>query len=130
MCHLLKRFKLLFPVIILLATVMPACGPMATGAPTPTSPSSTVARIAFASNRDGNSEIYVMNVDGSDLTRLTNNPTNDGYPAWSPDGERIAFISDRDGNREIYLMNADGSGQTNLTNNPAHDRSPAWQPGS
>jgi hypothetical protein len=84
--------------------------------------------IAFASNRDGNWEIYVMNADGSGVTRLTNNPADDRVPSWSPDGRRIAFDSKRDGNYEIYVMNADGSGQTNLTNNPADDYMPSWSP--
>jgi hypothetical protein len=85
-------------------------------------------RIAFTSNRDGNWEIYVMNADGSGVTRLTNNPAEDDLPSWSPDGRRIAFASNRDGNREIYVMNADGSGQINLTNNPAYDGVPSWSP--
>jgi hypothetical protein len=85
-------------------------------------------RIAFASNRDGNFEIYVMNADGSGVTRLTNNPANDWQPSWSPDGRRIAFVSDRNGNPKIYVMNADGSGQTNLTNNPGIDWDPSWSP--
>ncbi len=69
--------------------------------------------------RDGNFEVYVMNVDGSGQVRLTNNPAWDGDPTWSPDGSQIAFQSFRDGNWEIYVMNADGSGQTNVTNHPA-----------
>jgi dipeptidyl aminopeptidase/acylaminoacyl peptidase len=78
-------------------------------------------KIAFASNRDGNWEIYVVNADGSGSQRLTNNPATDLRPRWSPDGTKIAFQSDRDGNQEIYSMNPDGSGQTNLTHNPADD---------
>ena len=85
-------------------------------------------RIAFHSDRDGNYEIYVMNADGSGVTRLTNNSIDDLNPAWSPDGRRIAFHSDRDGNFEIYVMNADGSGVTRLTNNSAYDGDPAWSP--
>ena len=84
--------------------------------------------IAFSSNRDGNFEIYVMKADGSQQTRLTNNPAFENRPSWSPDGERIAFISDRDGNREIYFMKADGSQQTRLTNNSAFDARPMWRP--
>ncbi len=95
-------------------------------------------QITFVSDRDEpnpstctlscNSEIYVMNADGSGQTRLTNNPAADSGPTWSPDGSKIAFSSDRDGNSDIYVMNADGSGQTRLTDNPAGDAGPIWSP--
>jgi Tol biopolymer transport system component len=85
-------------------------------------------KIAFTSYRDSNSEIYVMNADGTGQTRLTNNPTSDIEPAWSPDGTKIAFASDRDGEFEIYTMNADGTGQTRLTNKPSSNADPAWSP--
>jgi hypothetical protein len=83
-------------------------------------------KLAFASNRDGNSEIYTMNPDGSGVTRLTTNPALDATPAWSPDGGQIAFTSTRNGNSEIYVMNADGSAQTRVTSHPASDTSPGW----
>ena len=87
------------------------------------------AQIAFASYRNGNDEIYVMDADGKNPRRLTNNPMSDLDPAWSPDGKKIAFQSDRDGNDEIYVMDADGKNLRNLTNNPADgDWHPAWSP--
>jgi Tol biopolymer transport system component len=76
-------------------------------------------------------DIYVINVDGTGLTRLTTDPAFDGWrPAWSPDGQEIAFFSTRDDplNDEIYVMNADGSNVRRLTNNPADDAHPAWSP--
>ncbi len=85
-------------------------------------------RIAFQSDRDGDSEIYVMNAAGSGVTQLTHNGAGDWSPAWSPDGRRIAFNSDRDGDSEIYVMNAAGSGVTQLTHNDAGDHGPAWSP--
>ena len=85
-------------------------------------------KIAFTSSRDGNWEIYVMDSDGSNVTRLTNNSVEDGYSSWSPDGSKIAFSSLRDGNREIYVMNSDGTNQTKLTNNGVVDASSSWSP--
>ncbi|MCH8876404.1 MAG: PD40 domain-containing protein [Chloroflexi bacterium] len=107
-----------------------AIAPVATMAPAATTVTVAPAtgKIAFTSARDGDSEIYVMNADGSGHTNLTNHPAFDEDPTWSPDGSQIAFISDRDGDSEIYVMNADGSGQTNLTNIPGANFSPAWSP--
>jgi len=87
-------------------------------------------RIAFASDRDGNFEVYVVNADGSGQRNLTRKPGFDSDPVWSPDGRKIAFVrtnSDGDGparGHELYLMNADGSGQRML----ARGRAPAWSP--
>ena len=85
-------------------------------------------RIAFVSARDGNYNIYAMNIDGTGQTRLTHNPASDWSPAWSPDGTKIAFVSDRDGNLEIYVMNVDGTGQSPLTDGLQDDFNPVWQP--
>jgi len=84
--------------------------------------------IVFASNREGNWEVYKMAADGSSQQNLTQNPADDTSPAWSPDGGWVVFASNRDGNWEVYTMTADGSSQQNLTQNPANDTSPAWSP--
>ncbi len=73
-------------------------------------------------------DIYVIDRNGENLTRLTQGSGSNMEPAWAPDGTKIAFTSKRDGNLEIYVMNADGSQQTRLTFNPFPDRYPAWQP--
>jgi dipeptidyl aminopeptidase/acylaminoacyl peptidase len=84
-------------------------------------------RITFQSDRDGNWEIYTMNPDGSDQRNLTNNPSWDRWPAWSPDGSKIAFVSERDNGGDIHTMDADGSDVTRLTYN-ALATSPGWSP--
>ena len=92
----------------LLVVEQPWSGPAGAGPPMIAFPGND---IAFSSTRDGNWDIYVMNADGSDLTRLTNATGADLAPAWSPDGRSIAFTSNRDGNAEIYVMNASGLGR-------------------
>lgn len=71
-------------------------------------------QVAFMSQRDGNWEVYVANLDGKGLTRLTRDPGNDGLPTWSPDGQYIAFVSDRDGAWAIWVTRPDGSSQRRL----------------
>ena len=79
--------------------------------------------------RDGNFEIYVMNADGSNVMRLTNNfLSRDVDPVWSPDGAKIAFESTQLANTDIYVMNGDGSNLTPLTTTAAIDDQPAWSP--
>jgi Tol biopolymer transport system component len=85
-------------------------------------------RITFQTGRDGNSEIYVMDADGSNQTRLTYSEHDDADPAFSPDGTKIVYFSTRDGNFEIYVMNADGTNQTRLTINDSVDNDPSFSP--
>src|SRR5712692_4400952 len=74
------------------------------------------SRIAFVTQRDGNPEIYVMNADGTGVTRVTNDPQVDGRPAFAPDGQSIVFHSSRPaGKQEIWAVNLDGTGLTQLT---------------
>ncbi|MCA1628151.1 MAG: DUF4394 domain-containing protein, partial [Acidobacteria bacterium] len=93
-----------------------------------TLPPELPGKIAFASDRTGNFDIYVMDPDGGGIIRLTDDPAEDVQPTWSPDGTQIAFVSNRDSNKEIYVVNASGGAATRLTNNPAEDISPAWSP--
>ena len=85
-------------------------------------------RIAFLAERANQTDLYVMDADGTSRRQLTATPAQEGAPAWSPDGTLIAFESDRDGNMEIYLMDASGQNVRRLTNHPATDQSPSWSP--
>ena len=100
------------------------------------------AQIAFSSERDGNFEIYVMDTDGKNQRRLTNNRRDDRSPLWSPDGKRIAFASSSkamndvgmhpppvvDGTPHIYVMGADGKNRRRLSNEFFAEWDPSWSP--
>jgi Tol biopolymer transport system component len=79
-----------------------------------TAPVGRGSRVAFMSARDGNWEVYSVNMDGGGLTRLTNNSANDGLPTWSPDGKSIAFVSNRGGVWAIWVMDTNGNNQRKL----------------
>lgn len=84
--------------------------------------------IAFASDRDGNIELYKVHPDGTELLRLTDELAIDCRPRWSPDGQWLLFSSNRDGNFELYLMSAVGGTPRRLTDHPAIDDHGAWSP--
>lgn len=85
--------------------------------------------LAFHSARDGNLEIYIMNGDGSGLSRLTNANPIDEHPAPSPEGRLMAFDSTRDPpNSHIFVMNVDGTNVRRLTSGNFSDRTPHWSP--
>jgi len=86
-------------------------------------------RIAFASNRTGSYQIYVVNADGSGLVQLSDEPQFQEFaPAWSPDGKRIAFNSTREGNSEIFVVNADGSDPEPVARALQMSYNPSWAP--
>ncbi|MDE0689555.1 MAG: hypothetical protein OXI61_15415 [Candidatus Poribacteria bacterium] len=64
-------------------------------------------KISFTSDSTGNLDIYIIDIDGKNLVNLTNHPSDDFSPTWSPDGRAFAYVSNRDGNPEIYVMNTD-----------------------
>jgi len=97
-------------------------------------------KIAFHSTRDSASsggnippggdpfEIYVMDADGSNEVRITNNLSRDTFPQWSPDGSRLTFTTNRDGDFEIYTMNPDGTDPQRVTNSLTEDAHSTWSP--
>lgn len=58
-----------------------------------------------------NNELYVMNIDGTDATRLTHTPQSEGQAAWINGGKEIAFVAEKDGKPQMWVMNADGTGR-------------------
>lgn len=103
----------------------------------PAASSSTIVptgKIAFVNDRGGKGQIYVMNSDGTGVTRLTNNLGQDNDPNWSPDGAKLVFKRTRDGGKgQIHVMNADGTGSRRLTTDSAakdafENAQPAWSP--
>lgn len=81
-------------------------------------------RIAYC-RQEGGFQIYSINPDGSNDTRLTSEGSNE-HPRWSPDGRFITFSSTRGGPEGIYVMRADGSGQTRVSQGKAKDSHPTW----
>jgi Tol biopolymer transport system component len=117
-----------------LAVVLASCAAQkgGTGPTKPTSPGQN-GKIAFArlDSRDGQSHIFLIEPDGTDLRKLVTRPVQDNFPAWSPNGKRLAFEASQDPsgfNIDIYVMNADGSGVKRITKEPTHDRMPSWSP--
>ena len=89
------------------------------------------SKIVFGGAPSGstNVDVWVIDADGENLTRLTAAAGPDRFPAWSPDGTRIVFQSSRTGIAQVWVMRPDGSGQTQLTFDPVpKDQLPDWSP--
>ncbi len=84
--------------------------------------------LVFASNQDGDLEIYRLDIDHRLTVQVTHNAIEDWQPDWSPDGQKIVFTSSYDLNMDVYVMDADGSDVRRLTDDPARDFGPAWSP--
>jgi Tol biopolymer transport system component len=120
-----SRYSLtMFALVAIILLALIGCGggggdpsptptPIPTQSPNPTPPPILNGRIVFQSNRDGNDEIYVMDNNGSNQTRLTNNTTSDNFPFVSFDGKKITFTNNSNSN--IYMMDINGDNQTKVT---------------
>jgi len=85
-----------------------------------------IKKILFVSDLNGNDDIFSMNIDGTEITPLTDHPGSDLYPAASSDGKKIAYTSDIAGSWQIMVMNWDGTEKTQLTTNPERNGDPCW----
>ncbi|HSJ55816.1 MAG TPA: protein kinase [Anaerolineae bacterium] len=91
-------------------------------------PEARFGRLAFSSGRDGNPEIYVVDLASGELRRLTANGEDDWLPDWSPDGGRIAFTRGRGGRYDLWVMTAGGGEQAPLITTGAWDEYARWAP--
>jgi TolB protein len=85
-------------------------------------------KIAFTLVDEGNSDIHVMNLDGSDLLQLTRHQAVDTNPSWAPGGRSLLFTSDRTGTPQIYRMDADGLNMVRLTEENPYNDTAVWNP--
>lgn len=85
-------------------------------------------KIAFTSDRDGDTEIYTMRPDGSQLRKLTSNKTGDEFPNWSPSGRTVFFHREAKGSLDVYRVRARGGGIERLTTHAGGDGLPAPSP--
>jgi TolB protein len=84
-------------------------------------------KILYSSmQKNGEINIFTIDVDGSGLMQLTSGSRNNEYPSWSPDGSMIVFSSTRDGRRKLYVMNADGTNQRPLLRMDGEQQQPSW----
>ncbi len=117
-----------------LSTEGPSPTPLITLTPSSTPIGGGYGQVAFASERTGVPQIYLIGADGSDLHPLTNLPEGACQPSWSPDGARLVFTSPCTHNTNsyrkssLYIINADGSELTPLSTAPGGDFDPAWSP--
>lgn len=116
-------------------TPAPTLEPQETLPPSPSpTPIGGTGQIAFASERTGVMQIWIVDVATKQLRQVTNMRDGACQPSWSPDGMRLAFISPCTAKKElfqgtgIFIINSDGTGQTPLPSSPEGDFDPAWSP--
>ena len=115
-------------------TSVPVIPSILSPTPAPTDMGGGNGQIAFASNRSGTTQVWVVNVDGTNSQQLTDMPEGACQPDWSPDGMQLVFISPCKKNEDQYrsvgmfIINADGTGLTPLPSAPGGDFDPVWSP--
>lgn len=96
--------------------------------PAPAGGAATTDALLFMTDRDGQEEIYVMNPDGSNQTRVTTGSKGNRLPDALPDGSRVVFVSERNDGSELYIMNGNGTDQKLLTSTDGIKLEPSFSP--
>jgi TolB protein len=129
--HMLNEYHPIYLVLLVLIPHLAGCTRQLTSL-TQSETAEPRGGIVFTSDRSGNWDLFLIQPNGSGLTQLTDNPTVDADPDWSPDGRLIAFRSRRDGSSDIFIMGSDGSAPMNLINDPESslddEFAPRWNP--
>ena len=84
--------------------------------------------VLFESNRDGDFDLYRLDLPTMRVVQLINDDATDAAVKESPDRQQIVFASNRDGDFEVYVMDSDGGDVRPLTENDTDDRNPHWSP--
>lgn len=85
--------------------------------------------LAFSSHRDGNWDLYLLNLRSGGITRVTDTPGYEGRPTWSPDGQWLAYEAYLEGDLDIWILSLDQTQPPiQLTNQDGVDISPTWDP--
>lgn len=82
----------------------------------------------FSEEGTENLEIYTIDIDGANLSRLTDNPARDYFPKYSPDGKTIVFSSERDGNVQLYTMSSSGENAKRLIEDDFFNNNGSFSP--
>ena len=85
-------------------------------------------KVAMSLSKDGNTDLYEMDLRGQNLRRLTNTAAIDTSPCYSPDGTQIVFNSDRGGTQQLYVMGAGGGGERRVSFGDGRYATPVWSP--
>jgi len=87
------------------------------------------SKISFVSDRaGGNLDVYTVDLDGSNLYRVTTEAEDDFDTSWAGDGQRLVFDTNRNGHWDIYVIDVVGTNTVRLTVDPSDDESPVWRP--
>ena len=128
----MKKFILTFSILSILSILFTNCSK--TDEISTTTPIVNNQKILFNSETNDISDLYTMNIDGTNETQITNfrngaNPIYTGDASWSSDGTKIIFVSEKtnDNGSSVYIINADGTNLTRVNHKTKNESNPNWK---